>query len=241
VTALHKTNVTGVLRNRQTTSEIGLAGLGATLDLSGALYVAAEDVLLVADLHLEKGSSFARRGAFLPPYDTRETLAGLADVVERFDPATVIALGDSFHDVGGPDRLGDDERETLGRIQAGRTFIWITGNHDRTLPESIGGDVAAQVTLGPLVLRHEPLEGVPCEVAGHLHPVGKVVMRGRGVRRRCFLTDGQRCVMPAFGAYAGGLNACDPAFRPLFPNGFTAHLIGAERIFAIARSMLCKD
>jgi DNA ligase-associated metallophosphoesterase len=198
-------------------------------------------VLLVADLHLEKGSSFARRGAFLPPYDTRETLAGLAEVVERFDPATVIALGDSFHDVGGPDRLGDDERETLGRIQAGRTFIWITGNHDRTLPESIGGDVAAQLTLGPLVLRHEPLERAPCEVAGHLHPVGKVVMRGRGVRRRCFLTDGQRCVMPAFGAYAGGLNACDPAFRPLFPNGFTAHLIGTERIFAIARSMLCKD
>jgi DNA ligase-associated metallophosphoesterase len=241
VTALHKTNVTGVLRNRQTTSEIGLAGLCATLDLSGAVYVAAEDVLLVADLHLEKGSAFARRGSFLPPYDTRETLAALSEVVERFDPATVIALGDSFHDVGGPDRLGDDERETLRRVQAGRNWIWITGNHDRSLPECIGGDVMNETTLGPLALRHEPVEGAACEVAGHLHPVGKVVMRGRGVRRRCFLTDGQRCVMPAFGAYAGGLNACDAAFKPLFPNGFTAHLIGTERIFAIARSMLCKD
>jgi DNA ligase-associated metallophosphoesterase len=241
VTALHKTNVTGVLRNRQTTSEIGLAGLSVTLDLSGAVYVDGEDVLLVADLHLEKGSAFARRGSFLPPYDTRETLAALSEVIGRFDPATVIALGDSFHDVGGPDRLGDGERETLGRVQAGRNWIWITGNHDRSLPECIGGDVMDEMTLGPLALRHEPVEGAACEVAGHLHPVGKVVMRGRGVRRRCFLTDGQRCVMPAFGAYAGGLNACDAAFKPLFPNSFTAHLIGTERIFAIARAMLCKD
>jgi metallophosphoesterase superfamily enzyme len=97
------------------------------------------------------------------------------------------------------------------------------------------------MTLGSLTLRHEPEEGAGAEVAGHLHPVGKVVMRGRGVRRRCFLTDGKRCIMPAFGAYAGGLNACDGAFKPLFPKGFTAHLIGTERIFAIARSMLCRD
>jgi uncharacterized protein len=198
-------------------------------------------VLLVADLHLEKGSAFAKRGMFLPPYDTRETLATLCEVVARFDPGTVIALGDSFHDVGGPDRLRDDEREALKSLQVGRRWVWVTGNHDRTLPENIGGEVVDEMPLASLTLRHEPAAGAQAEVAGHLHPVGKVVMRGRGVRRRCFVTDGQRCVLPAFGAYAGGLNACDAAFKPLFPNSFTAHLIGAERIFAIARPMLCRD
>jgi metallophosphoesterase superfamily enzyme len=153
----------------------------------------------------------------------------------------VIALGDSFHDIAGPERLGDQEREGLRAAQAGREWIWVTGNHDRTLPDSIGGEVVPETSLGALTLRHEPVAGEAAEVAGHLHPVGKVVMRGRGVRRRCFLTDGMRCVMPALGAYAGGLNACDAAFKPLFPNGFTAHLIGTERIFAIARSMLCRD
>ncbi len=231
----------GALKNKQETSEISLGRMATVLDLSGALYLPDEGVLLVADLHLEKGSSFARRGLFLPPYDTRETLASLAVVVERFAPRTIIALGDSFHDIGGPERLGDEERSALAAVQAGRTWIWVTGNHDRVLPGTLGGAVVPEMQLGHLTLRHEPLADETAEVAGHLHPVGKVVMRGRSVRRRCFLTDGARCVMPAFGAYAGGLNACDAAFRPLFPKGFTAHLIGTERIFAIARAMLCRD
>ncbi|HZB62436.1 MAG TPA: phosphoesterase, partial [Microvirga sp.] len=126
-------------------------------------------------------------------------------------------------------------------VQQGRDWIWVTGNHDRILPDSIGGQVVEEMALGSLTLRHEPMAGEQAEVAGHLHPVGKVVMRGRSTRRRCFLSDGRRCVMPALGAYAGGLNACDAAFKPLFPNGFTAHLIGTERIFAIAKPMLCRD
>jgi uncharacterized protein len=222
-------------------AEIGMSGLTGVLDLSGAMYVPEHDALLVADLHLEKGSSFASRGQLLPPYDSRETLAALVEVVGRFDPKNVIALGDSFHDVGGPARLGDEERAALRDARIGRDWTWVTGNHDRTLPDDIGGEVVADLALGPLVLRHEPLAGATREVAGHLHPVGKVVMRGRGVRRRCFVTDGARCVMPAFGAYAGGLNVCDAAFKPLFAAGFTAHLIGTERIFAIARAVLCRD
>lgn len=233
--------MTALRKNKQTTHEIELAGQLALLDLSGGMYLPAHDALLVADLHFEKGSSFARRGMMLPPYDTRETLSALSDVVARFNPRTVIALGDSFHDIGGPDRLGDEERSTLSDVQAGREWIWVTGNHDRILPESIGGQVIEEMTLGSLVLRHEPAAGEQAEIAGHLHPVGKVVMRGRATRRRCFLSDGHRCVMPALGAYAGGLNACDAAFKPLFPNGFTAHLIGTERIFTIAKSMLCRD
>jgi uncharacterized protein len=233
--------VTALLKNKQPTAEIALGGRRAVLDLTGALYLPEEDALLVADLHFEKGSAFARRGMMLPPYDTRETLAALGDAVARFAPRAVIALGDSFHDIGGPERLGPEERAALAAAQAGRQWIWVTGNHDRTLPQSIGGEVLGEMELGGIVLRHEPACGQQAEIAGHLHPVGKVVMRGRGVRRRCFLADGSRCVMPAFGAYAGGLNACDAAFRPLFPNGFTAHLIGSERIFAIGRAMLCRD
>jgi DNA ligase-associated metallophosphoesterase len=205
------------------------------------MYLPEEDALLVADLHFEKGSSFARRGMMLPPYDTRETLSALSEAIVRYDPRAVIALGDSFHDIGGPDRLGDEERTTLAQRQTGRDWIWVTGNHDHTLPDSIGGQVVEEMALGPLTLRHEPLEEAEAEIAGHLHPVGKVVMRGRSTRRRCFLTDGSRCVMPALGAYAGGLNACDAVFKPLFPKGFTAHLIGTERIFAIAKPMLCRD
>jgi DNA ligase-associated metallophosphoesterase len=233
--------VTALRKNKQTTHEIELKGQLALLDLTGAMVLPAHDTLLVADLHFEKGSSFARRGMMLPPYDTRETLLALSDAVFRFDPKTVIALGDSFHDIGGPDRLGEEERTTLADVQKGRDWIWVTGNHDRILPDSIGGQVVEEISLGSLTLRHEPMAGQQAEIAGHLHPVGKVVMRGRSTRRRCFLTDGQRCVMPALGAYAGGLNACDAAFKPLFPNGFTAHLIGTERIFAIAKSMLCRD
>jgi uncharacterized protein len=233
--------VTALLKNKQTTHEIGLQGRTAILDLTGAMHLPEEDVLLVADLHFEKGSSFARRGMMLPPYDTRETLSALSEAVFRYNPRAVVALGDSFHDVGGPDRLGGEERETLARVQAGRDWIWVTGNHDRTLPNSIGGRVVAEMALGPLTLRHEPVAGAEAEVAGHLHPVGKVVMRGRSTRRRCFLSDGSRCIMPALGAFAGGLNACDVAFKPLFPKGFTAHLIGTERIYAIAKAMLCRD
>lgn len=233
--------MTALRKNERILHEIELVGQPALLDLTGGMYLPGHDALLVADLHFEKGSSFARRGMMLPPYDTRETLNALSDVVSRFNPRTVIALGDSFHDTGGPDRLGDEERATLAGVQSKREWIWVTGNHDRILPDSIEGQVVDEMTLGSLTLRHEPMAGAQAEVAGHLHPVGKVVMRGRTTRRRCFLTDGNRCIMPALGAYAGGLNACDAAFKPLFPNGFTAHLIGAERIFGIAKTMLCRD
>jgi uncharacterized protein len=233
--------VTALPQLKSMTCEIAVSGVAATLDLSGAMYCPDHDALVVADLHFEKGSSFARRGQLLPPYDTRETIGPLALAIERYRPATVIALGDSFHDLDGPERLVADDRAALARLQHGRRWIWITGNHDRALPPSIGGEVVAELALGALVLRHEPVAGAVRELAGHLHPVGKVVMRGRAVRRRCFVTDGERCLLPALGAYAGGLNACDPAIRRLFPKGFTAHLIGEGRIFAIAQAMLCRD
>lgn len=211
---------------------VTLAGTELRLDPSGALLWPDEGLMLVADLHLEKGSAFARRGQMLPPYDTLDTLARLAAVIARHQPRTVIALGDSLHDRWAGERMGDPVRDEIRRLQAGRTFIWIAGNHD-PLPHDLGGEGAAEIALGALLFRHEPAEGpAPGEVCGHLHPAARVAVRGRAVRRRCFVTDGSRMVLPAFGAYAGGLGVQHPAIARLFaPNGFTAHLLGAGRTY----------
>ncbi|GJE25725.1 hypothetical protein LKMONMHP_0564 [Methylobacterium organophilum] len=225
------------------TPGLPLAGETLTLDRTGALWLEAHRALVVSDLHLEKGSAFAARsGQFLPPYDTRETLACLHEVIQRFDPALVVALGDSFHDAGGPERLETGDRALIAALQEGRDWLWIAGNHDAGVSDGIGGRFADTLALGGLTLRHEPLVGAEAgEVAGHLHPCGKVSMRGRSVRRRCFVEDGHRLVMPAFGAYAGGLNVRGAAFESLFPKGFTAHLLGDGRVFAIGRAMLGRD
>lgn len=229
------------LPHKVAAAETEIAGLSCLLDPSGAMFYPGERLLVVADLHLEKGSSYARRGSFLPPYDTRSTLTALADVIGRYAPTGVVALGDSFHDRHGPGRLGEAERSALEDIIAGRDWVWVTGNHDPELPPDIGGTIVTEIALGPMTLRHHPAPG-PCrELAGHLHPVAKVVLYGRSVRSKAFLTDGERCVLPAFGSYAGGLNACDAAFGPLFPAGFTAHVVGRNRLFALARSVLCGD
>ncbi len=220
-----------------------LAGESLTLDLCGGLWLEAHRTLIVSDLHLEKGSSFAARsGQFLPPYDTRETLACLHEAVARFDPRCVVALGDSFHDARGPERMEPGDRALLAALQEGRDWVWIAGNHDAAVNEGVGGRYTETLSLGGLTLRHEPRPGAAAgEVAGHLHPCGKVAMRGRAVRRRCFVSDGHRLIMPAFGAFTGGLNVRDAAFEPLFPNGFTAHLLGDGRVFAIGRTMLARD
>ena len=186
--------------------------------------------------------SAARSGQFLPPYDTRETLACLHEAVVRHDPARVVALGDSFHDARGPERMEPGDRALVAALQEGRDWVWIAGNHDAAVSEGVGGRYADALTIGNLVLRHEPSpEPMPGEIAGHLHPCGKVAMRGRAVRRRCFVTDGSRLVMPAFGAYAGGLNVRDKAIDGLFAKGFTAHLLGDGRVFAIGRAQLARD
>ena len=232
-------------RLEKTTKAPGLtlAGEHLALDLCGGLWLAAHGTLVVSDLHLEKGSAFAARsGQFLPPYDTRETLACLHEVIVRLDPACVVALGDSFHDSRGPERMEPGDRAMVAALQEGRDWVWIAGNHDHAVSEGVGGRYAETLTLGGLTLRHEPTpDAQDGEVSGHLHPCGKVAMRGRAVRRRCFVTDGRRLIMPAFGAYAGGLNVCDPVFKPLFPSGFTAHVIGGERLFVIDRKLLCAD
>ncbi|MCO5131727.1 MAG: ligase-associated DNA damage response endonuclease PdeM [Xanthobacteraceae bacterium] len=213
---------------------MSVAGESLTADLSGALYWDAERLLVVSDLHLEKGSSFALRGVLLPPYDTTETLARLDAVIARYQPRAVIALGDSFHDRDAHQRLSSDHRAALARLQSGRDWIWIVGNHDPDLPDDLGGCVASEVAIGALVFRHEPT-GAVGEIAGHLHPKARVSRRGRSVERRCFACDGARAVMPAFGAYTGGLSIRDLAFAAIFQSlAFTAHVLGDSRMHAIA-------
>ncbi len=227
------TNESAVLR---LSSEVSVAGVTFATDLAGALFWEDERLLIVSDLHLEKGSSFAARGVLLPPFDTAATLAQLGAVIARHDPRTVIALGDSFHDREAHERLSPDDREALSALQVRRDWIWISGNHDPALPRDFGGTVADEVAIGPIVFRHEPT-GAVGEIAGHLHPKARVSTRGRSVERRCFASDGERAVMPAFGAYTGGLSIRDVAFAAIFQTlAFTAHVLGDRRVHAIAAS-----
>jgi len=185
----------------------------------------------------------ARRGSLLPPYDTRTTLLALAGVIGRYDARRVIALGDSFHDVGGPDRLDGSDAEALASMQAGREWVWIAGNHDPEPAAGVGGISAAALAIGPLLFRHEPqATASPGEVAGHLHPVARVSGRGRTVSRRCFASDGNRMVMPAFGAYAGGLNVRHRAFADVFGTlSFTTHMLGEGRLYTVAAKRCLGD
>ncbi|HEX2631301.1 MAG TPA: ligase-associated DNA damage response endonuclease PdeM [Bradyrhizobium sp.] len=214
-------------------------GVSFIADLSGALFWEEQGLLVVSDLHLEKGSSFARRGVLLPPYDTAATLALLGILIGRRNPRMVIALGDSFHDSDAHNRLSRADSEAIVAMQARRDWIWISGNHDPALPSDIGGIVAEEVAVGPIVFRHEPT-GAPGEIAGHLHPKARVATRGRSMERRCFACDGERAVMPAFGAYTGGLSIRDAAFAKIFQTlGFMAHVLGDNRLHSIAASRCC--
>lgn len=211
--------------------------------VAGALYWEAEDTLLVADLHLEKGAAYAARGMLLPPYDTRSTLSRLRKIIAAVDPGRVVALGDSFHRSECAENLVEDDFTLLTTLQKGRDWYWICGNHDPHLPDSIGGTVCGTLTMSGVVLRHEPSEEpAGPEIVGHLHPVARISRRGTVVRRRCFATDGNRLVMPAFGAYAGGLNLMHEAFQPLFRwHRLEAWMMGRHAVYPVLGSLLLPD
>ena len=221
---------------------VELAGVDVLLRPSGALWIASERLLAVADLHLEKGSAYAARGQLLPPYDTRETLARLAAEVGRLRPRTVALLGDSFHDGKGEARLAAADAQALRAIAAVAEVIWIVGNHDREGPHALPGVITSDLTAAGLTLTHEPWSTPRFgEIAGHLHPAAKIKGRVGSVRRRCFVTDGERLVAPAFGAYAGGLSVKDVAFRGLFVRAPLAVALGERQTHAIAWSQLAGD
>lgn len=216
-----------------------LNGAELAADPLGVLLWPARRTLVVADLHLEKGSGFARRGVLLPPYDSAATLARLADAVAAHRPDRVVCLGDSFHDAGAGTRLGEAERETLKRLTAGTDWIWIAGNHDPHPPADWGGRVLAELVDGPLMFRHEAADGpVHGEVSGHYHPKARVRLRARSLSGRCFVYDGRRLMLPSFGAYTGGLDVLRPDLRRLFQRRFEVLLLAADRLLRVSQDRL---
>jgi DNA ligase-associated metallophosphoesterase len=199
--------------------KVSVVGEACVLRCSGALWLPEHRTLIASDLHLEKGSAFAVRGQMLPPYDSPATLAKLETEIEALDPARVVLLGDSFHDAKAVDRLSTEDRDRLARLAVGRDWVWLEGNHDLAALagalDVLPGRIVTTMDLGALRLIHEPQSGEAAgEIAGHLHPAARVAAYGRGVRRPCFVTDGRRLIMPAFGAFTGGLDVRDPAIAP---------------------------
>jgi DNA ligase-associated metallophosphoesterase len=210
------------------------------LDPAGAVFWPAKRVLIVADLHFEKSSSLAARGALLPPYDTKATLERLSRLVRLYRPAKVVALGDSFHDAGAATRLAKDDRAKIEALAREAAFIWITGNHDPA-PTGLPGIAASIYREGPFTFRHqaEPVLGPrEIEISGHFHPKASIESRAKRVSRACFVTDAQRLMLPAFGAYAGGLDVREPAIAKLFPRGLRVFLLGQDQLFSFALGQL---
>lgn len=208
-------------------------GLDLALSLDGALLWPEERLLIAADLHLEKGSSFAgSAGRLLPPYDSAQTVARLERLVETHRPLRVVALGDSFHDRAGANRLDDDTATRIRRLSDLTDWIWIQGNHDPKPPAHLGGRGVAELALGPLIFRHDAVaaEEPGGEVIGHYHPVATIATRGRSFRRRCFVIGRRRLLLPAFGAYAGGLSVRAPAIRDLVGREAQLALLGRDRL-----------
>ncbi len=218
-------------------------GLSLQLDLDGALYWPEERLLVAADLHLEKGSSYAGSAArLLPPYDSAQTVARLERLVESYRPLRVVALGDSFHDRRGATRLDGAVADRIRALSDRVDWIWIHGNHDPKPPKELGGRGAVEIAIGPLIFRHDAHEerrGDGGEVIGHYHPVATVATRGRSFRRRCFAIGQHRMLLPAFGAYAGGLNVRETVIRRLLDARAQVALLGRDRLhlFPIAAAL----
>ncbi len=225
-------------------TQIRLNGAVLTADPSGALLWPARQTLVVADLHLEKGSAFAARGQLLPPYDTRTTLGRLEAVIGKHRPKRVICLGDSFHDDGAGERLAAADRARLRRLTAGCDWVWIEGNHDPEPPDDLGGRIEAELIDAPLAFRHRARTNgagpgvVVGEVSGHWHPKAAVHLPPKRISAPCFVSDGRRLVLPAFGAYTGGLNVLDPAVSGLFQPDFFVHLVHRARLYGFPRDKL---
>ena len=226
------------------TPYIRLNGADLAPDRSGALFWPARSTLIVADLHFEKGSAAAERtGRLAPPYDTSATLTELERAVDRLAPDRVICLGDSFHDLSASDRLSEGDRMRIGALADGRDWIWILGNHDPAPPRDLGGTALEEFVDGPIIFRHEARlrEPVSGEISGHYHPKALVRTRARRVQSRCFAADESRLVMPAFGAFTGGLNVLDEDLFGLFRRFPDVWVLGRRAVHRVPRHRLASS
>ncbi len=197
---------------------------------SGILWLAKPRLLCVSDLHLGKSDRVARLGGtLLPPYETKDTLGRLSNVAQALNPKTVVCLGDSFDDLAALDGFDERDHTQLTSLMAGRRWIWIEGNHDPG-PLDIGGSHMAEYTSGPLTFRHIAEAGKSAEISGHFHPKASISLNGRRVSHPCFLLDEHRIIMPAFGAYTGGLRTTEPALNQLMQEQALAVLTGRKAL-----------
>lgn len=205
---------------------------------SGGLYWPELNALLVADLHFEKMSSFARRGQLLPPYDTAMTIGRLERDLAATGARKVIALGDSFHRDEGVATLQEAERLRLRTLVEARDWVWLSGNHDPS-PHALGGVCCAELAIAACVMRHEPVRGQAGLIAGHLHPAARVALNGKSARRPCFVWDENLMILPAYGASTGSLNILSPAFHGLFDHAQTqVIMIGRDRVYPVGLNRL---
>lgn len=216
------------------TLEYLFCGQPLLLHSSGAAFLTKSRTLIVADLHFEKGSSYVAKGTLLPPYDTRRTLESLGGAIRAFTPKRIVCLGDSFHDGEAFARLHQDDAARLAELTDNVRWVWITGNHDPRVPKEIGGLITNEWSPDELTFRHIAHAATdPGEVSGHYHPKAVVRTRSRTVSRRCFVTDARRLILPAFGAYTGGLNVMDNAIADLFRDTMETYVIGDSRVYRI--------
>jgi len=217
-----------------------LQGEELVLLLEGALWCDRLNLLVLSDLHFEKGSSFALAGQLLPPYDTDATLDLIEQLIAQTGAETCISLGDSFHDQHADRRLSASSVSRIRKLTAQTDWVWVEGNHDPLPPVALGGRATHLLRIGALVFRHEPT-GEEGEVAGHLHPVARVKASGRHLRRKCFVTDGRSLILPSLGAYTGGLNICHSAFDACLKGARRVFALGGERIYEISEDRLIPD
>jgi uncharacterized protein len=212
---------------------LSFAGQRFFAGAEGALHWPAEDALLVADLHLEKASWFAAGGQMLPPYDSLATLQALSSDIERTGVRRLFCLGDSFHDRLGCDRLPADARELLTGLTSKLDWVWIVGNHDAGFVDHCGGRIEPECEVGGIILRHEAVLGDPCpEMSGHFHPKLRLNLRGRSVSRRCFVASSTKLILPAYGAFTGGLDAGHPEIVRKVGQGASALVPVTDRLLS---------
>ncbi len=219
-----------------TAAPVHLGGHRLLLDPLGAVVWPEAGLLAVADLHLEKGTAAARRGQLVPPWDTGLTLDRLESLLRRWRPRLVVALGDSFHDARGAGRMAAGDAARLQAMGEAARFVWVLGNHDPAAPDGLPGLAAESWEWDGLVFRHEGVPGgvagAEGELCGHHHPKASVETRAGRITRPCFVADGRRIMLPAMGAYTGGLDLHSPAIARLFPRGGRAFLLGQGRLFS---------
>lgn len=211
-----------------------LGGERLMLCPTGVAIWPAKRTLIVSDLHFEKGSAMAVRGAHVPPYDTRETMVRLAFALRRHAPRRLLVLGDALHDDDAVARMAPADLSTLRRLLAPLEVIWVAGNHDPAPQPELPGSAVPEWSEGRLHFRHiggvAPLARHDAELSGHYHPKATLPTRIGGITRPCFLATGQRLVLPAFGAFTGGLDVRDPAMTMVAKAAQRVFLLGRDRL-----------